>query len=126
MSDHETPSAGLSPAEFQAWVMRSWGVWPCHDNNPLCDLLVMGLGIGGEAGEVQELIKKKVRDGRDIRDDLRLELGDVLHYLTRIAGEFDLSLDEIMLANQMKIGARLAAKLAAKHGTPVNESAGAP
>lgn len=46
-----------------------------------------------------EMIKK-------INDDLILELGDVLHYLTVIAHTFDMSLDDIMKANIHKLEER--------------------
>nr|WP_256489658.1 MazG nucleotide pyrophosphohydrolase domain-containing protein [Dyella lutea] len=74
----------------------------------------MSVGLGGEAGEVQELLKKHVRDGREIHDDLLLELGDVLHYLTRIAAQFGMTLEQIMLANREKIERRHAKREAAR------------
>lgn len=68
---------------------------------------IMGLGIGGEAGEVQEHVKKFIRDGKvPDRDKFVWELGDVLHYLTRIASEFGYTLEEIMQANVDKLEAR--------------------
>jgi len=79
---------------------------------PLRELFIMAVGIGGEAGEVQELLKKHVRDGLEIHDDLLLELGDVLHYLTRIATQFGFTLDQVMGANCEKIEARHAKRVA--------------
>lgn len=44
------------------------------------------MGLSGEAGEVLEWHKKKIFHGRDMkREDLILELGDVLYYYTRLA-----------------------------------------
>ena len=50
------------------------------------------LGLCGEAGEVADKIKKVMRDrggvlDPEVRDDLRLELGDVLWYLAQLATE---------------------------------------
>ena len=66
-------------------------------------LFVMTVGLAGESGEVCELLKKYVRDDKKINEDLLLELGDVLHYLTMIAHTFDMSLDDVMEANINKL-----------------------
>lgn len=65
----------------------------------------------GEAGEVQGKIKKVIRDSGGIIDPERRrqlagELGDVLWYLSQMASELDLSLDEIAQANLSKLAAR--------------------
>lgn len=70
------------------------------------DLFIMACGLAGETGEVMELLKKHVRDAPLDRDALLLELGDVLHYLTRIAAEFGFTLEEVMQANVSKLVAR--------------------
>mgnify|MGYP001567461293 CR=1 FL=1 len=69
------------------------------------------LGLCGEAGEVAEKVKKIIRDGAGIiRDDDRraivLELGDALWYLTRIAADLDVSLEEVAEANIEKLRIR--------------------
>ena len=102
-----------SPAHYQQWVNLNWNRRGYErEQNELRELYIMGLGIGGEAGEVQELLKKHVRDDREIVDDLLLELGDVLHYLTRIASQFGITLEEVMAANHEKIERRHAKRLA--------------
>lgn len=68
--------------------------------------ITAALGIGGEAGEVQELLKKHFRDAHDPGEDLKLELGDLLHYLVVIAQSYDLTL----AANIAKLEARDAAR----------------
>jgi NTP pyrophosphatase (non-canonical NTP hydrolase) len=68
------------------------------------ELAVMALGLCGEAGEVVEHIKKELRgDGAANRNELCEELGDVLHYLCRIASEYNLSMAEIIRTNVTKI-----------------------
>lgn len=68
------------------------------------------LGLPGEVGEVLELIKKDRRPGdkrKEVdREDLTKELGDVLWYLTRIATEYDIDLEEIAVVNVLKLRKR--------------------
>ena len=71
------------------------------------------LGLCGEAGEVADKIKKVMRDrggvlDPEVRDDLRLELGDVLWYLAQLATELELDLEEIAAANLAKLASRAA------------------
>jgi NTP pyrophosphatase (non-canonical NTP hydrolase) len=94
----------ITAEQYQQWVEHNWNRLGFErEPNELRELFIMSVGLGGEAGEVQELLKKHVRDGREIVADLRLELGDVLHYLTRIASQFGMTLEDIMLANRSKI-----------------------
>lgn len=65
----------------------------------------------GEVGEVQGKIKKIIRDsGGVITDDRRQqlagELGDVMWYLSQMASELDLSLNDIAQANLDKLAGR--------------------
>lgn len=69
------------------------------------------LGLVGEAGEVAEKVKKIFRDNDGVLDeakknDLQHELGDVLWYLSQIAVEMDLSLEDIAIANIEKLASR--------------------
>lgn len=93
--------------KYQKWVDEGWskrrnkdGVDP---NDYLRNLFIMSTGVGGEAGEVQELLKKHVRDGVLDKSKLVHELGDVLYYLSRISSFFGASLGEVMVANQLKL-----------------------
>lgn len=66
-----------------------------------------GLGLTGEAGEVVELIKKHLYHGKELnKDDLAKELGDVLWYVSTIATQCGLSLDEIADKNIHKLFSR--------------------
>ena len=63
----------------------------------------LALGLNGEAGEVAEKVKKHKR-GDDIDlTELEGELGDVLWYLTRLADELDIRLNEVADANLDKL-----------------------
>jgi NTP pyrophosphatase (non-canonical NTP hydrolase) len=69
------------------------------------------LGLAGEAGEVAEHAKKAIRDdGGAITDERRLamasELGDVLWYVTQLASELGLELEDIARANLEKLSSR--------------------
>lgn len=66
------------------------------------------IGLCGEAGEVAEWFKKAVLRGNATftEEDLKLELGDVLHYLVRIAYNHNWGLKDLMEANQQKCEAR--------------------
>jgi len=92
--------------EYQK-LSRKTAIYPDKDNN----FVYPTLGLTGEAGEVSEKIKKVLRDDNGIVDDLKRqeikkELGDVLWYLSQIATELDLSLDDVATFNVEKINSR--------------------
>ena len=69
------------------------------------------LGLTGEAGEVSEKVKKILRDNNGVADEerkkeLTKELGDVLWYLSQIATELGLSLEEVASLNIEKLRSR--------------------
>lgn len=65
------------------------------------------LGLVGEAGEVAEKIKKKLRDGSDVKPyEIIKELGDVVFYATALANAFGSSLAEVQHMNQEKLNSR--------------------
>jgi len=72
------------------------------------------MGLGNESGEVLGKIKKWMRgdDGEgemseERRQDLKGELGDVLWYLTILARDLGLTLDEVAEYNNKKLLDRL-------------------
>ncbi|HBA36343.1 TPA: hypothetical protein DCZ15_00550 [Candidatus Falkowbacteria bacterium] len=70
------------------------------------------LGLAGETGEVAEKIKKIIRDKNGLvdeqdRQDLSKELGDVLWYLTQIATELEINLEDVAAGNLEKLSSRL-------------------
>ncbi len=69
------------------------------------------LGLVGESGEIAEKIKKIFRDRNGVVDEetkkeIRKELGDVLWYLSQIATELDISLEEVAFSNIEKLMSR--------------------
>lgn len=68
---------------------------------------IRALGLGGECGEVLELIKKHLGHGKPLdRVALTAELGDVLWYLATLARAFDLDLVTVAVANIEKLRIR--------------------
>ncbi|NQV00435.1 MAG: nucleoside triphosphate pyrophosphohydrolase family protein [Parcubacteria group bacterium] len=86
---------------------RKTAVYPDKDNN----FIYTTLGLVGESGEIAEKIKKVFRDGDgtitdEKRKELNKELGDVLWYLSQMASELKLSLDDIAEKNIKKLYSR--------------------
>ena len=69
-------------------------------------MMYAGLGLAGEAGEVAEIIKKAYRDEVLHSQDMLLELGDVLWYLSEIARANGFSMGEVAKANLKKLADR--------------------
>ena len=65
------------------------------------------LGLAGEAGECCDLLKKhSFQDGRDIKDAMIDELGDVLWYVAETATAMGIWLDQIAEHNIEKLKKR--------------------
>lgn len=74
--------------------------------NKEANRLVPFLGLIGEAGSVITELKKNLRDGKaytNYENKLKEELGDVLWYISTIATENNLSLEDIAAHNLVKI-----------------------
>jgi len=89
-------------AEFESFIAWRWRQG--KQREPLAEQFIMTAGLAGETGEVCELLKKAVRSDTPVdRRKLCLELGDVIHYATRIALAHGLTLPQIMSANRLKL-----------------------
>lgn len=64
------------------------------------------LGLVGEAGEFADQVKKEIRDGSRRSDLMIQELGDVLWYLTSLAGQLGFDIEELASLNYQKLHAR--------------------
>lgn len=86
----QAEETSVAPEEFPEWVTPRLVLWT--------------LGSGGEVGEVQEKVKKAIReDDTSYLDDLEDELGDVLWYWTMLADELGFDAEKIARANLLKL-----------------------
>ena len=96
--------------EFAEWAGRTAGVSETTLDRE--KLAYLGLGLTGESGEIAEMFKKLIRDGKLDRAHLAEELGDVIYYwacLCRVAGAAP---SDLMAAARAKIDGRIAAAAA--------------
>jgi NTP pyrophosphatase (non-canonical NTP hydrolase) len=75
-------------------------------------LIYAALGLAGEAGEVANKVKKIVRDDNNIVSDekravIQKEIGDVMWYIARLCTELDVSLEDVMQQNIVKLAKRM-------------------
>ena len=105
--------------DFQEYQSRSRQTarYPQVGANPIYPTL----GLCGEAGEVADKVKKVIRDREGhfdaaVRDDLRLELGDVLWYVAQLCTELGLDLNDVAAANLDKLASRVARNVIAGSG----------
>lgn len=79
--------------------------------DPYYELLALSNALGGEVGELQNVIKKLYRDDRPVGEEFIHEAGDVLHYLVRliILMADDDGVEFVMDENKRKLDARRAA-----------------
>lgn len=89
-------------------IIKKTAVFPKEIGLTYCTM-----GLCGEAGEVAEKMKKLFRDKggvvtEEFKQDVKKELGDVVWYVTALAKELDLTLEEILEANYEKLMKRRA------------------
>ena len=92
--------------EYQK-LSRKTAIYPDLNKN----FIYPALGLAGETGEVIEAIKKTIRDknkliDRQTKSELAKELGDVLWYLSQLASELNIPLEEIAIKNIEKLQSR--------------------
>ena len=67
-------------------------------------------GLGAEAGEFTEIVKKIVFQGKPLDEDniyhLKRELGDILWYASVAATALNITLDDAIVMNVEKLSAR--------------------
>lgn len=70
-------------------------------------LLLAGLGISGEAGEITDLVKKILFYGKPLNDETRqkfiYEAGDVLWYIAALCLAFNVNFDDLVNGNVEKL-----------------------
>lgn len=93
-------------------LARETAIYP--ERGKLGGLLYTTIGLGGEIGEIQNKVKKILRDNNgevsDIqRKDIASELGDILWYLSATCDELGIALAGVAIANIQKLSARKSA-----------------
>ena len=86
---------------------RQTALYPNVGHNPIYPTL----GLAGEAGEVADKVKKVIRDRNgtfddEARESIKLELGDVLWYVSQLSSELGFELDDVANANLKKLSSR--------------------
>ena len=86
---------------------RETALYPEVGNNAVYPTL----GLVGEAGEVADKVKKILRDkdgvfDEDSKDAIKLELGDVLWYISQLSSELGYELEDIAYTNLQKLKSR--------------------
>jgi NTP pyrophosphatase (non-canonical NTP hydrolase) len=97
------------PSSYTEEVLRIYRASPSHFASAEWQTQVTlgAMGLAGEAGEVANIVKKAVFHGKHLdREHLLDELGDVFWYFTLLCDGANLSLQEIIEANNQKMQAR--------------------
>lgn len=73
-------------------------------------LLTGAVGISAEGGELMEVVKKCIFQGKELNDEskfhIKRELGDVMFYVMQVCIALDVSLDEVVEENVRKLEKR--------------------
>ena len=76
----------------------------------VCRLLTAAFGMSAEAGEFTEIVKKVFLQGKPYNADnvehLKIELGDILWYAAQACMALDVSFEDVMERNYLKLSAR--------------------
>lgn len=95
----------MTPGDYQAKALRT--ISPDLTDKERMGLC--GLGLSGEVGEVNDLLKKHLyhRSGKPLDvEKMKDELGDVLWYFSVLLSTLGLTFEEVMQANIAKLQAR--------------------
>lgn len=85
-------------------------------NDQTCRLLHAVIGLGTEAGEAQDMLKKHIFYGKPIDTaNLAEEVGDMLWYAAIICRVTGLSIERMMETNIKKLSARFPEKFTEEH-----------
>jgi len=100
-----------SPAssDFAQLLSRMTELEATHDAD-VPRLLTAALGMSAECGELVEIIKKILLQGKSYTEDnvihMKKEAGDVLWYLSQLCIALDTTFEELMEINYQKLSAR--------------------
>lgn len=79
----------------------------CPDGLDIDKVVMCGLGLSGESGEVTDLIKKWKFHGHELDlDKVQKELGDVMWYIAILVDTLGLNFETVLLKNVKKLKER--------------------
>jgi NTP pyrophosphatase (non-canonical NTP hydrolase) len=89
--------------EYQDLTTRTAGTF----EDKQTELVAWAMGIGGESGEVVDIIKKHVFHGHELESLKTIyELGDLLFYIARMANALGCTLEDVAEFNIEKLEKR--------------------
>lgn len=93
----------MTNEQYQKDVIRTLTNYNDYDKT----INMLTLGIGGEAGEVVDYIKKYLYHGHELSvDTLKAEIGDLLWYIANLCNTLGLSISDVMDYNIEKLRKR--------------------
>lgn len=81
-----------------------------EQNPEISRLLTGAVGLSCEGGEILEIVKKIVFQGKELTEDNRehliVEMGDVMWYFAQLCKALGTTMDEVVIRNTVKLSAR--------------------
>ncbi len=99
----------MSIDDYVEWA-RHVGAMPSTPDASREHLAYLALGLGGEAGEACDVVKRALRDGTLDPQRLADELGDLIYYWARLCAVAGVAPALLLDESRRKIEARLAAR----------------
>ena len=98
------------PSKDFAQLLARMTALETTDDSDIPHLLTAALGLTAEAGEVTEVVKKIILQGKPYNEEnvfhLKRELGDICWYIAQACMALDTTFDEIIEMNVEKLQAR--------------------
>ena len=91
--------------EYQKFTATT-AIYPEANLGTLGEFAYLALGLTGEAGEVAEKVKKRIRDGTYDKELFTKELGDVFWYLSRLCTAVGVNAGDVLQQNYDKLTKR--------------------
>lgn len=88
------------------YCKENFAVYPEAGQGTEKEMMYLALGLGGEAGEVLEKVKKAFRDGSFDNEQMAKELGDVYWYLGQLCLFIGKTPEEVIQINYDKLTSR--------------------
>ncbi len=92
---------------YVEWARNS-GSETTEADSPDTHLAILAFSLIGDASEVGEIVKRRLRDGTLDRERLAYELGDVIYYWARLCAVSGVAPSAVLEESRRHIEARLA------------------